>query len=115
MSARVDALIAAGAVQISRKHRKVFVPPKNPAQWLRDEVPDVYDRLVEETLQRFESSARSIVHQRLPDALVVQLSVLEFAEFYEKANARPLWTPEGKVPCPHCGSFGHLHRRDCPC
>lgn len=115
MSQKVDDLIANGAVQRSRKYRRVFMPPTVNGScllWLKDNRPDVYDRIVEEALHRAESEARaSLWHS---DQHEIELTVEEFAEFYEKRNGKKPWTPDGKEPCPHCRSLGHMHRRDCP-
>lgn len=113
MTSRVDELIAKGAVQVSRKYRRVFVPPAPCTEYLRKNLPETYDNLVEDTLQQFETEARQLVWI-FCDETKIELTPAEFTEFYEKVNGRKVWTPEGKVPCPSCRSLGHIHRRSCP-
>jgi hypothetical protein len=110
----VDDLIAQGAVQVSRKHRKVFIPPADPVQWLKKNDPACYDRLVEALLKRFVDEATGIVWHRAQPGNTYELGVAEFAEFYEKANGKKLWSTADKTPCSGCGSFGHMHRSTCP-
>jgi hypothetical protein len=114
VASRVDDLIAQGAVQVSRKYRRLFVAPKDCVQYLRDNDPKTYDSLVEETLKRFQSEALAILWSRQQDTHTVELSVKEFEEFYQKMNGKPPWSAEGKEHCPDCSSLGHMHRRDCP-
>jgi hypothetical protein len=110
----VDELIAQGAVQVSRKHRRVFVPPGNPVQWLKQNHPDTYDGLVADLLARFEADVAGIVWHRAQPGGTYELGEREFADFYEKTKGRRLWTTADKTACSGCGSFGHMHRSDCP-
>ncbi len=114
---RVDDLIAKGAVQVSRKYRRLFIPPESPAKWLRKKDPEMYDRLVEKALLAFESDCRSqawldAVCRQGPD-VSIELPPAEFDEFREKTTGKKPWSPEGKEQCPDCLSLGHMHRSDC--
>lgn len=113
MTSRVDELIAQGAVQVSRKYRRVFVPPTPCTEYLRKHHPKKYDRLVSSALERFEAEARALVRIFCRET-EIELTPAEFAEFYEKVQGKKLWTPEDKEPCTHCRSLGHMHRSDCP-
>lgn len=109
----IDELIARGAMQRSRKYRMVFVPPENCLSYLRKHKPEIYDRLVENTLSTIEAAAKEIVAHHFNEHTYT-LSEKEFHEFREKMAGKKLWTPEGKIPCPKCMSLGHIHRRGCP-
>lgn len=112
MSEKVDKLIERGAVQISRKYRRVFVPPgPSCIEWLREAEPQMYDQLVNELLGLMESRARGIAYHREP--FHEELTSEEFSEFYERMKGKKPWTSEGKTPCPDCKSLGYMHRRDC--
>lgn len=110
---KVDDLISQGAVQCSRKYRKVFVYPPKALSWVRENKPDLYGRIVERALERAEEEARACLWSVYPDAFTHELTESEFTEFREKVTGKPQWTAEGKEPCEDCGSLGHIHRRDC--
>lgn len=115
---KVDDLIARGAQQQSRKHRRVFIAPASCSKWLREKDPKMYDLIVEKTLERFEADCRAqawldAICTQNPD-VSTQLTEEEFAEFREKTTGTKPWTKEGKEPCPYCESLGHMHRSDCP-
>ena len=105
MSARVAALVAKGAVQISRKYRRVFVPPpEGCVDWLRKNAPERYDTLLAAALQCHHDRG---CHEELTQE--------EFVEFYQRVNGRTIWVPPpDREPCEFCESLGHMHRRDCP-
>jgi hypothetical protein len=111
---KIDDLIAQGAVQCSRKYRRLFVAPRPASAYIREKFPERYDSLVEKALAQFEADARAVLWSSQPNDCVVTLTSTEFAEFYEKTNGRKIWSAEDKTPCPDCQSLGHMHRRDCP-
>lgn len=120
---RVDVLVELGAVQISRKHRRVYVPPKEGCvAWLRENDPKGYDSLVEDCLKRFEAEARNSCRSRAHfppggspyKSLVSELSEAEYNYFRQLTTGRVPWSPTGKAHCTGCGSLGHMHRRGCP-
>lgn len=118
MSSKVDDLIERGAVQVSRKYRRVFIAPPNPAKYLKEHYPEKYDRLVESILKTFSSAALSMVWSEAycnpQDENTKELTSSEFDEFREKMTGKKPWSIEGKEQCEHCSSFGHMHRRGCP-
>lgn len=71
----VDELIRRGAIQRSRKYRKVFVPPAPSClEWLRGNDPDVYDRMVEEALRRLEGEAMNFACVMRSDLTEIELT-----------------------------------------
>lgn len=110
---KVDDLITQGAVQQSRKYRRVFVPPQAPLELLKARNPEIYDKLVEEALKRFEGEVTSYVWSAYCHEHTVVLTSSEYDEFREKTTGKKPWTFEGKQQCEDCKSFGHMHRRSC--
>ncbi len=111
---RVDDLIEQGARQCSAKYRKVFIWPKNPAVWLKENSPDVYDRCVDKALQFFENECTRLAVSTNASDRQIQLTPEEWREFKLKTTGKEPFTFEGRTPCPDCKSFGHMHQRDCP-
>lgn len=118
---KVDDLISRGAVQISRKYRRVYMAPPNCVKYLKEHYPERYDSLVESMLARLESEAlNSVWHLSQTENTpanaenTAELTPSEFDEFREKMTGKKPWSFEGKEACEHCSSYGHMHRRDCP-
>ncbi len=110
---KVDDLIAQGAVQVSRKHRRVLTIPVSCVEYLKKNHPEKYDSLVEEILTKFETEARSICWSACSEELTTELTHEEFDEFREKTTGKKQWSPVDKEACPDCESLGHMHRRTC--
>ena len=108
---KIDEWIAQGIMTISRKYRRVFLPPigKSFVETIKEQDSNLYNHLMEDLEFRAKEMYRSKLAEKNGD--VFELSREEFRELLMKTG-RSAWKPTQSA-CIECHTLGNSHSKYC--
>lgn len=112
----VDALLAQGVRQLSRKYRTVarLPPGMTGLEALKERAPEKYKEVMKWAEERAADVYCRYEAQKHGDQF--DLSVEQFNEYLAKTGRKPnnFLEQDNLQQCRHCQTLGHMHARGCP-
>jgi hypothetical protein len=108
---KIDDMIAQGLQSMSRKYRRVFLPPigKSFVERIKEEDPALHAYMLEDLEARAKEMYRSKFAEKNGDVFV--MSPADFREYLTKTG-RSAWKPTHSA-CIECQTLGNTHSKYC--